>query len=106
MNAKEVQRKIITARLEGRRISFLEIHREDLIESAIKEARPAWPLGWLNVCPLNRVAVAVGAPDYRQTDAFKLLDAYHCVNYYSIPREIRRRIPELIREALKGGSNG
>ncbi len=74
-------------------------YREEIIKKAIKMASPSSWFGWFSICPLNDVQEILGAP-FMGNDAYRLLDSYHCVNYFSIPREIRKRLPELIREAL------
>jgi hypothetical protein len=75
-------------------------YREQIISSVIRRSRPRWYGGiGFNVCPLNDAAPVLNV-QICGNDAYRLLDAYHCVGYWRIPREIRRRIPELIREAL------
>jgi hypothetical protein len=73
--------------------------REPIIRSVIRRARPTWMFGWFNICPLNDVRDMLGI-EFPGNDAYRLLDSFHCVGYYGIPREIRRRLPQLIREAL------
>lgn len=78
-------------------------HREAIILGVIRRARPRWwqfPFNWFNVCPLNDAAELFNIDWWHRNSAYHLLEFYHCVGYWSIPREIRRRIPDLIREAL------
>jgi hypothetical protein len=78
-------------------------HREAIILSVIKQATPRWwkwPFNSFNVCPLNSVAELFNIDWQHHNSSWLLLQHYHCVGYWTIPREIRQRIPELIREAL------
>jgi hypothetical protein len=74
-----------------------EKYRESITRHAIREAKPGI-FGWFSICPVNNAALALGLSG--RNDAYNLLTAYHCVNRRHIPKEIRKRIPELIREAL------
>lgn len=77
-----------------------EQFREQIIKNTISRARPRM-LGMIgfDICAVNQAATILGIP-YVSNDAYRLLDAYHCVTYWKIPSEIRRIIPKLIREAL------
>jgi hypothetical protein len=76
--------------------------REQLILSTIRRSKPFPLFGWFSICPINDVARFFGVGICNGNSAYKLLDAFHCVHYFGIPKEIRRRIPELVREALTG----
>ncbi len=73
-----------------------DLYREQIIKNAI---RRAWPwFGWLNICPIDQAVKILNIQG--ENDAYRLLVAFNFVDRFKIPREIRRRIPELIREAL------
>ena len=72
-------------------------YREHIIRSVIRRARPSL-FGWFDICPLNEACGPLNIPEYN--DAYRFLHSLHCVGYFHIPRAIRKRIPELIREAL------
>ena len=74
-----------------------EQYREMIIRNVIKRARPKI-FGWFDICPLNEAADILNIQ--LRNDAYRFLAVYHCVERCKIPREIRKRIPELIREAL------
>ena len=79
--------------------AYGEEYREQIIRNVIWRARPRWfGVMGLDICPLNEASAILNIQE--RNDAFRLLAAYHCVSYWNIPREIRRKIPELIREAL------
>lgn len=76
-----------------------EQYREQIIRATIRRSRPRlFGLLGLDVCPVNDAANILNVDT--KNDAYRLLSAYHCVQYWNIPKEIRHRIPELIREAL------
>jgi hypothetical protein len=78
-------------------------HREILIRSVIKRAKPRWwkwPFNWFNICPVSDAAKLFEIDWQHRNSAYLLLQSYHCVGYRSIPPEIRKAIPDLIREAL------
>jgi hypothetical protein len=82
--------------------------REEIIRSVIWRARPKWwrwPLDWFTICPLNDVAELFHIDYSHRNDAWQTLQIYHCVGYWRIPREIRKAIPALIREALSSKIN-
>jgi hypothetical protein len=101
MTDKEMQVQVVTARLQGRKLSYLEMFRDDIVKGVIKKARPI-PL-W-RAFYLSTVRTALWSlKGHEENEAFKLLAIYDYKGYFGIPRAIRRRIPELIREALGGG---
>ena len=101
MTEEEVKAAIVTARLQGRQFSFMERFHDDIVGGVIKKARPI-PL-WRALC-LSTVRTAMWSlKGHEENEAYKLLAIYDYKGYFSIPRAIRRRIPELIREALKRG---
>jgi hypothetical protein len=73
-------------------------YREILIRNTVKRMRPRITRPWLNVCPLNDAAPAFNV--CVRNDAYNLLAAYHCENWWRIPKEIRKNLSELVREAL------
>ena len=78
-------------------------HREAIILGVIKQATPRWwkwPFNWFDICPVSCAAEVFNIDWQHRNSAYHLLELYHCVGYWSIRREIRRRIPDLIREAL------
>lgn len=81
---------------------YAEQYREQLVEMTVKKSchRGAfWWNKWFSICPLNEVAPLFGIT--RETSpAYQLLSLFHCWDYSEIPREVRERLPELIREAL------
>ena len=105
MTAAEVKVLAVTARLRGEPLSYAEGLREAIVKSAIWQVRPLpFPTCWLDITPLEMAGEALGQ-SYGQiikTRAYKVLRIYHCSGYFSIPRQIRRRIPELVREVLGG----
>lgn len=54
---------------------------------------------WFDMCNLNKVREIVNAP--RNSEAYKLLDALHCVAYDKMPPDLRNRIPQLVNEVLR-----
>jgi hypothetical protein len=77
--------------------------REAIIRGVIRQARPRWwkwPFDWFDICPLDKVSEVFGIDWRHRNRAYLLLHSYHCVGYWGIPREVRKAIPELIREAL------
>jgi hypothetical protein len=77
--------------------------RQVLIRDVIRRCTPRWwkwPFDWFDVCPLTVAAIFLQIDWKNRNSAFLLLEHYHCVGYWGIPREIRRAIPALIREAL------
>ncbi len=79
--------------------------REQIILGVIARARPRWPFGWFNICPVNDVQCLFHVDWWQRNDAYRLLETFHCVGYFGIPREIRKAIPALIREALSSKIN-
>jgi hypothetical protein len=82
--------------------------REQIILEVIRRARPRWwkwPFGWFNICPLDNVSELFHIDYTHRNDAWRILQLYHCVTYSRIPREIRKAIPALIREALSSKIN-
>ena len=77
---------------------YADQYREQIIRNVIRQARPSI-FGWFDICPVNNAAKVLNVK-YMGSDAYRLLGAYHCVGYWFIPRAIRKRIPEFIREAL------
>lgn len=78
-------------------------HREVIILGVIRRARPRWwkwPFDWFSICPVDAAARLFDIDWQGRNSAYLLLLSYHCVGYWGIPREIRRKIPDLIREAL------
>ncbi len=76
-----------------------ELYREQIIECAIKRAIPKWN-GHFTICPLNEASESLGMK--HRNDAYKFLSGLHCVDMKHIPKELKKRMPELIREALSG----
>ena len=77
--------------------------REAIIGDVIRRARPRWwqwPFDWFNICPVDAAARLFEIDWQGRNSAYLLLLNYHCVGYWHIPCEIRRRMPDLIREAL------
>lgn len=54
---------------------------------------------WFDMCNLNKVREIVNAP--KNSEAYKLLDALHCVDYDKMPPDLRERIPHLVNEVLR-----
>jgi hypothetical protein len=82
--------------------------REQIILGVIEQATPRWwkwPFNWFNICPLNHVSEVFHIDFTHRNDAYRLLETYHCVHQFQIPREIRKAIPALIREALSSKIN-
>lgn len=77
-----------------------ELYREQIIRSTIRRSIPSIfnPVGF-NVCPIDDASEVLGVFP-RESDAYKLLQSFHCVYILRIPKEIRQHLPELIREAL------
>jgi hypothetical protein len=76
---------------------YADMYGEKIIKSVIGRSMPKL-FGWFDICPVNDAAKFFGINEHN--DAYRLLYQYHCVHRGKIPREIRKRIPELIREAL------
>jgi len=53
---------------------------------------------WFDVCNLKNVMEICNAP--RSSEAYKLLNALHCVHYSRMPADLRDRIPHLVNECL------
>jgi hypothetical protein len=100
---EEVKAAIVTLKLHGEPISLTKVVRSELVNYAIKKTRPVPIFKCLDICPLREVGKALGKDPYvSHSEAFALLRVFHCVGWFSIPRQVRRRIPDLIREVLKG----
>lgn len=79
------------------------VHRELLIQSVIRRVAPPWwhwPFNHFNICPLNDLGQLFHIDYSHRNSAYLLLDSFHCMPQSRIPREIRRAIPDLVREAL------
>jgi hypothetical protein len=51
-----------------------------------------------SICAVRKIAEIVGAS--RKGPAWDLLDALHCIDYASMPIELRESIPLLVNEIL------
>lgn len=84
-------------------LQLSEKHRELIIRGLVERVAPPWwhwPFNHFNICPLNDAAKLFRIDWQHKNSAYLLLDSYHCVRQSKIPREIRRAIPDLVREAL------
>lgn len=52
-----------------------------------------------SICDLRNVMEIVGAR--KGSEAYKLLQNLHCVDYDKMPPELRERIPHLVNECLR-----
>lgn len=102
MNDREYKAAFVTAKLDGRKAVPSEVLRDEIVQGAIKKVYPVPFWKTLDICSLSEAAEALGKPSLygSKNKAFELLKMYHCTGYFSIPRSIRRRIPDLVREAL------
>lgn len=71
--------------------------REEIVKMAIKNACPSSIFGFF-VCPLNDVHEVLKADMY--CEAYEFLHSLHCKSAWRIPKNIRKQLPQLIREAL------
>jgi len=77
------------------------LYRESIIRRAIRQALPTWPFGFFSICPTTEAATSLDIEYFDcGNDAYEILRLFHCWNYYSIPRQIRKQMPFLIREML------
>lgn len=53
---------------------------------------------YFSVCTLDTILQILNVP--KNTDAYKLLRALHCVDYGAMPKELRDTLPDLVREAI------
>jgi len=80
-------------------------HRELLVRTTISQAIPHWwqfPFNFFNICPVSSAMTALSGNTYElsQGGAYRLLNMYHCVPQWHIPKEIYKQMPGLIREVL------
>ena len=54
---------------------------------------------WFDICTVKDCAAVLGIP-VRDTDAYKMLSALHCIPFAKMPRQVRESIVPLIRECL------
>jgi hypothetical protein len=84
-------------------LQISEKHREMILRGVIERVLPPWwhwPFNCFTICPLNDAAQLFRIDWSHKNSAYLLLDSYHCVPRSKIPREIRKAIPDLVREAL------
>lgn len=81
------------------RNKYGEEYRHQIVESAVDRCYWGRPHRVFDICPVDDVFSLLGC--VHRNDAYRLLAAYHCWEYRKIPKDIRRRIPELVREALQ-----
>jgi hypothetical protein len=55
--------------------------------------------GHFNVCTLDRCADILGL-QLKGSEPYKLLGALHCVDFASMPPDVRKAVPEWIRQCL------
>lgn len=109
MTRKQLKVHQIAARLDGTPIPYDEIFREHIVDLAIRRARPILFWRQFSLTAVNEAAQNLKVRNYGNTDrievlpAYKVLAAFHRTGWLGIPRDIRRLIPEMIREVLKAG---
>lgn len=55
---------------------------------------------FFSICTVDKLMKLVGTN--ARTPAYTQLSALHCVNYADMPKDLRERIPHLVRECLAG----
>lgn len=55
--------------------------------------------GSFSICTLDRCAEILGI-QLRGSEAYKLLGALHCVDFAAMPPNVRKAVPELVRQCL------
>jgi hypothetical protein len=105
LRERDIQAEIVTARLDGRPVRYTEILRDQIVATAIAQVRPTPIFASLNIGGLEKTCktLGIGEGQMRSRDGYKVLEMYNRFGYFSIPRSIRKRIPELVRDALKAG---
>lgn len=84
--------------------------RETIVRMTIKRAMPKW-YNWIppffgpfSICPLNDVRYVLGVTS--RNEAYEFLATLHCMDVWNMTKELRSKLPELIREALAPGREG
>jgi hypothetical protein len=54
---------------------------------------------WFSICEVDSLCDLAGRP--RNTPAYKMLRALHCVHYANMPQELLEQIPQLVNECLR-----
>lgn len=104
MTEDEYKAKVVAERLVNGTVRYVEVFREEITRNAISRSRPLPLMKWFSICPVDDAAKLLGGINGdSESEAYKLLRIFHCKGYFSIPKYIRRRIPDLIREVLGGG---
>lgn len=74
--------------------------RQHIIDLAIKQAMPSF-FGFFSVCPIHKAAAMLGlSPNYIDSNSYRILRSFHCVDRWKIPKEVRQKLPILIRDIL------
>lgn len=55
--------------------------------------------GSFSICTIDKCAEILGV-QVRGSESYNILSALHCINYAEMPPEVRRAIPQLIKDCL------
>lgn len=69
--------------------------KRQVVEAVIQKILDS---NWLSICDVDKVIDLVGSR--KSGDAYKMLNALHCVHYADMDEALRARIPMLINEVL------
>lgn len=66
--------------------------------SAVTAVNDMLRKGYANICTIDTIARMLGADP--KGDAYNILRTLHCVEFSTMPPELRDAVPELIRQCL------
>ena len=62
--------------------------------------RKLFDQSYFDICTVDKLMKLIGT--HANTPAYTQLSALHCVHYADMPKDLRERIPHLVRECLAG----